>query len=148
MSTQPTVDRAASAEHTSPSLTPASDTRERVLTRIREDSSFLLATHEAPDGDAIGSLIALHGMLTSLGKNATMLIGPRYLPLPSEYRFLALEHLIQEPPTDVAQCTVVLLDCGSSDRNPTAALRDGAHLLKHRPSPRQHALRHHQLRRR
>jgi bifunctional oligoribonuclease and PAP phosphatase NrnA len=134
MSTQPALDRSSSTEHRRPSLTPtsASDAtlaRELVLARIREDSRFLLATHEAPDGDAIGSLIALHGLLTSLGKDATMLIDPADQPLPGEYRFLASEHPVQEPPTDIAQRTVVLLDCGSSDRNPTAALRDGAHLL-------------------
>jgi len=34
-------------------------TRELVLERIREDSSFVLATHENPDGDALGSLVGI-----------------------------------------------------------------------------------------
>jgi phosphoesterase RecJ-like protein len=37
--------------------------------------------------------------------------------------------MITQPPPDMPGWTVVLLDCGSIDRNPTAALRRGAHLL-------------------
>jgi phosphoesterase RecJ-like protein len=46
-----------------------------------------------------------------------------------EYRFFALEGLIQTPPTDIAERTVVFLDCGNIDRNSASVLRDGAHLL-------------------
>lgn len=53
------------------------DAREQVLTRLREDTLFLLAAHEGLDGDAIGSLIALHGLLTGMGKQSSILIGPR-----------------------------------------------------------------------
>ena len=30
----------------------------------------MLATHEHPDGDALGSLIAMQGLLTALGKDS------------------------------------------------------------------------------
>ncbi len=43
------------------------DSRELVLQRIREDSRFVLATHENMDGDAFGSLVAMQGLLTALG---------------------------------------------------------------------------------
>src|SRR5471032_3134176 len=92
-------------------------TRELVLARIREDSSFVLATHENPDGDALGSLIAMHGLLSALGKDSAMFISPHDLPLPREYRVFPLEGLIQEPPDDIASRTVVFLDCGNIDRN-------------------------------
>jgi len=104
-------------------------TRELVLARIREDSSFVLATHENPDGDALGSLIAMQGLLTALGKDSAMFISPHDLPLPREYRVFPLEGLIQEPPADIANRTVVFLDCGNIDRNSASVLRDGAHLL-------------------
>ena len=45
-------------------------TRERVLERIREDSRFVLAAHEGPDGDALGSLVGMQGLLTALGKDS------------------------------------------------------------------------------
>ncbi|MDQ6810386.1 MAG: DHH family phosphoesterase [Actinomycetota bacterium] len=104
-------------------------TRERVLERIREDSRFVLATHENPDGDALGSLLGMQGLLSALGKDATMFIAPEDLPLPHEYRIFSLEGLIQAPPTDIAERTVVFLDCGNIDRNSAGVLRDGAHLL-------------------
>jgi bifunctional oligoribonuclease and PAP phosphatase NrnA len=103
--------------------------RELVLERIRQDTRFVLATHENPDGDALGSLVAMHGLLSALGKDAEMFIAPAEFPLPEEYRFFALQDLIQEPPRDIAQRTVVFLDCGNIDRNSAQVLRDGAHLL-------------------
>ena len=73
-------------------------TRERVLERIREDSRFVLATHENPDGDALGSLVGMQGLLTALGKDSAMFIAPDDLPLPNEYRIFPLDGLIQAPP--------------------------------------------------
>ncbi|HEY5035045.1 MAG TPA: DHH family phosphoesterase, partial [Candidatus Dormibacteraeota bacterium] len=104
-------------------------TRERVLARIREDSRFVLAAHERPDGDALGSLVGMQGLLSALGKDSAMFIAPEDLPLPLEYRFFALDGLIQAPPADVAERTVVFLDCGNIDRNSAGVLRDGAQLL-------------------
>jgi bifunctional oligoribonuclease and PAP phosphatase NrnA len=104
-------------------------TRELVLERIREDQRFVLAAHENPDGDALGSLVAMQGLLSALGKDSAMFISPDDLPLPREYRFFALDGLIRQPPADVAERTVVFLDCGNIDRNSASVLRDGAHLL-------------------
>jgi len=103
--------------------------RREVLDRLRRDSSFVLATHEGPDGDALGSLVAMHGLLTSLGKRSEMFISQQDLPLPREYRMFPLEGLISQPPPDVAERTVVFLDCGNIDRNSAGVLRDGARLL-------------------
>jgi phosphoesterase RecJ-like protein len=109
---------------------PAPDvTRELVLARIREDQRFVLATHENPDGDALGSLVAMHGVLSALGKETAMFVSPHDLPLPQEYSLFELDGLIQEPPPDIVERTVVLLDCGNIDRNSASVLRDGAHLL-------------------
>ncbi|HXW58306.1 MAG TPA: DHH family phosphoesterase [Solirubrobacteraceae bacterium] len=104
-------------------------TRELALERLREDERFVLATHEHPDGDALGSLVAMRGLLSALGKETAMFIAPEDLPLPREYRVFELEDLIAEPPADVAQRTVVLLDCGNIDRNSAGLLRDGRHLI-------------------
>jgi phosphoesterase RecJ-like protein len=104
-------------------------TRELVLARIREDQSFVLATHEHPDGDALGSLVAMQGLLSSLGKDSFMFISPNDLPLPHEYDLFDLAGLIQEPPSAIVERTVVFLDCGNIDRNSASVLRDGAHLL-------------------
>ena len=104
-------------------------TRGLVLERIQQDTSFVLATHENPDGDALGSLVAMQGLLSALGKDSAMYISPQDLPLPREYRYFPLEGLIGEPPPDIARRTVVFLDCGNIDRNSASVLRDGAHLI-------------------
>ncbi len=104
-------------------------TREWVLERIRADARFVLAAHEGPDGDALGSLEGMQGLLTALGKDSQMFIAPEDLPLPYEYRFFALDGLISSPPTDIAQRTVVFLDCGNIDRNSASVLQQGRHLL-------------------
>jgi phosphoesterase RecJ-like protein len=104
-------------------------TREQVLERIREDSGFVLAAHESPDGDALGSLVGMQGLLTALGKDSAMFIAPSDLPLPNEYRIFSLDGLIRAPPADIAERTVVFLDCGNIDRNSASVLRDGKHLL-------------------
>lgn len=108
---------------------PAQAAREQVIERIREDGRFVLATHENPDGDALGSLVGMQGLLRALGKDSSMFIGGADLPLPAEYRMLALDGLIQEAPADIAERTVVFLDCGNIDRNSASVLRDGRHLL-------------------
>ena len=104
-------------------------TREQVLQRLRADSAFVLATHESPDGDALGSLVGMQGLLRQLGKDSEIYIAPDDLPLPLEYRMFELENLIQTPPADIARRTVVFLDCGNIDRISASVLRDGAHLV-------------------
>ena len=54
--------------------------RELVLQRIREDTRFVLAAHENPDGDALGSLVAMQGLLSALGKDSEMFIAPAEFP--------------------------------------------------------------------
>jgi bifunctional oligoribonuclease and PAP phosphatase NrnA len=107
----------------------AASTRERVLDRLREDERFVLAAHEHPDGDALGSLVGMQEILTVLGKDSAMYISPDDLPLPYEYEIFPMGGAIQAPPADIAERTVVFLDCGNIDRNSAAVLRDGAHLL-------------------
>ena len=107
----------------------AAATREQVVQRIRSDRRFVLATHENPDGDALGSLVGMQGLLAALGKEVAMFIAPEDLPVPREYRGLPLSHLIQAPPEDIAQRTVIFLDCGNIDRSSARVLRDGAHLV-------------------
>ena len=99
--------------------------RELTLAALREAEKLIVITHENPDGDAIGSLVAMQGILSALGKDCPMFIAREDLPLPEEYRFLPLAGLVSEPPADLDQRTVVFLDCGNLDRNPAEAFRPG-----------------------
>lgn len=87
-----------------------------VATLARADK-LLLCTHEHPDGDALGSLAAMQLALTQLGKDALSFMRADEFPLPYEYRFLSVERLVTEVPADLADRTVVFLDCGNIDRN-------------------------------
>jgi phosphoesterase RecJ-like protein len=100
--------------------------REQVLEALRSADRFVLVTHENPDGDALGSLVAMQGLLRSLGKDTVMFIAPDEFPLPYEYRFFSLDGLVTEPPSDIGDRMVVFLDCGNIDRNP--AVLNGAPL--------------------
>ena len=105
-------------------------TRSQVLDEIRAADRFILVTHENPDGDALGSLVAMHEILGRLGKDTLMFMAADEFPLPHEYRFFRLDGLISVPPEDVEERTIVFLDCGNIDRNPADLLkRDGAHIL-------------------
>src|SRR5437879_4512532 len=108
----------------------ARSSREQVLDELRLANKLIVVTHENPDGDALGSLAAMQGILAELGKDSMPFVGERDLPLPTEYRFLELPGLITAPPPDVGERTVVFLDCGNLERNPAEALRlDETHIV-------------------
>ena len=104
--------------------------QEQVVNELRAAHKLLLTTHENPDGDALGSLLAMHDILTQLGKDSLMYMSPDEFPLPWEYRGLHFEGLVGAPPDDVAERTIVFLDCGNIDRMPVDFLQaDGLHVL-------------------
>jgi len=98
---------------------------ERVGAELRTRDRFLLTAHEGPDGDALGSLLGMHHLLIALGKDSVMFLAAKEFPLPIEYRFLPLEEVFHEPPADMADRTVVFLDCGNIDRMPVDFLTNG-----------------------
>jgi phosphoesterase RecJ-like protein len=98
---------------------------ERVAGELRTRDRFLLTAHEGPDGDALGSLLGMHKVLTQLGKDSVMFMAAKEFPLPVEYRFLPLEEVFHEPPADMADRTVIFLDCGNIDRMPVEWLTSG-----------------------
>jgi bifunctional oligoribonuclease and PAP phosphatase NrnA len=98
---------------------------ERVAAEIRRRDRFLLTAHEGPDGDALGSLLGMHQLLTALGKDSVMFLAAKEFPLPIEYRFLPLEEVFHEPPADLSDRTIVFLDCGNVDRMPVDFLTEG-----------------------
>ncbi len=102
---------------------------ERVVAELRARDRFLLTAHEGPDGDALGSLLGMHRLLTQLGKDSVMFLAAKEFPLPIEYRFLPLEEVFHEPPADMADRTVVFLDCGNIDRMPVDFLTEGGNDL-------------------
>ena len=104
--------------------------REQIVSELQQADKLLLTTHENPDGDALGSLLATHWILESLGKDSLMFMSPDEFPLPWEYRSWQFDGLVGSPPDDVAERVVVFLDCGNIDRMPVDFLKsDGMHIL-------------------
>lgn len=88
-----------------------------VVAALRDNERFVVTSHEAPDGDALGSLLAMGLGLRQLGKDVVMFLGGP-APLPREYRFLELEKvgLLRARPTDFAERVLVAVDCASANR--------------------------------
>jgi phosphoesterase RecJ-like protein len=105
--------------------------QDKVVEELREADKFLLTTHENPDGDALGSLLAMHWILEQLGKDSLMYMSPDEFPLPWEYRNWTFDaRLVGAPPDDVGERTIVFLDCGNIDRMPVDFLQaEGLHIL-------------------
>jgi phosphoesterase RecJ-like protein len=82
---------------------------------IRGHDRFLVATHENPDGDALGSLLATKLMLEQLGKDVLIYLAGE-VPLPREYQFMELGELIRKPPTDAHQRVLLAVDCANERR--------------------------------
>jgi phosphoesterase RecJ-like protein len=86
-----------------------------VAAALRGHDRFLVTTHENPDGDALGSLLATTLALRQLGKDAVMYLGGQ-APLPGEYRFMGLDELRRALPDDAAERVLVAVDCANESR--------------------------------
>jgi phosphoesterase RecJ-like protein len=88
---------------------------EAVVEALRAHDRFLVTTHENPDGDALGSLLATTLGLRQLGKDAYMYLAG-HAPLPGEYTFMPLDELKREVPTEVGERVVIAVDCANESR--------------------------------
>ena len=86
-----------------------------VVDAIRGHERFLLTTHENPDGDALGSLLATKLAFDQLGKDSVMVLHGD-APLPGEYGFMPLAELQRRWPDDVSERVLVALDCANESR--------------------------------
>jgi phosphoesterase RecJ-like protein len=88
---------------------------ETVVRALGDNDKFLVATHENPDGDALGSMLAATLGLRELGKDAVMYLSGE-APLPGEYGFLPLEEVNRIVPDDVGERVLLALDCANERR--------------------------------
>ena len=96
-------------------LTPPTSDLAAVAEAIRAHDRFLLTTHENPDGDALGSLLAAKLTLDALGKDSVMVLSGQ-APLPAEYKFMPLDGLLRAMPDDVGERVLFALDCANESR--------------------------------
>ncbi len=86
-----------------------------VADALRANDRFVVVSHENPDGDSLGSLLAMTLALRQLGKDAVMYLSGD-TPLPREYAFMPFEDLERHVPSDIADRVLVAVDCAKADR--------------------------------
>ncbi len=85
-----------------------------VAAALRSRQSFILTSHARPDGDAVGSQLALAHALDALGKSVRLIDRD---PAPAPYAgFPGVARLEATPRTDATADAVVFLECSSRDR--------------------------------
>ncbi|HEY3765765.1 MAG TPA: bifunctional oligoribonuclease/PAP phosphatase NrnA [Gaiellales bacterium] len=88
----------------------------RAVAALRSADRVVIATHENPDGDAIGSLVAAAAGLRGLGKEVRTYLEP-CSSIPSELRLLDVSRLERQlDPAGLAGWTLLALDCATVRR--------------------------------
>jgi phosphoesterase RecJ-like protein len=100
-----------------------------VAEALRSNDRFIVTTHENPDGDALGSLLAMTFALRELGKDASMYLFGE-VPIPNEYAFMNFAGIVRGPNPDSSGQVIVALDCANERRlGPETALLEKAQLV-------------------
>ena len=99
---------------------------DQIISRLKNSRSVLIATHVNPDGDAIGSLLAMGLALEALNIEVKLFCQS---PIPALYRFLPWSHRVCRFPGNIHKYdAAVILDCGEFER-----VGDSVELLKRIP---------------
>lgn len=99
------------------------DLCQQIADILRSEKSFLVLTHYRPDGDAVGSQLALVILLKNLGKQVEAWNDDG---VPAKFLFLPQSELIQKPPAEPRDFDVVIaIDVSTWSRVGTAAQRIG-----------------------
>jgi phosphoesterase RecJ-like protein len=85
----------------------------RILEGIRESRTFCVAGHIRPDGDCVGSQLALALALRNEGKKVACWNED---PIPQKYEFLDPDHLFQKPKRGQSFDCVIATDAASFER--------------------------------
>jgi phosphoesterase RecJ-like protein len=87
---------------------------EQIIHQIKKSAHLLIASHAQPDGDAVGSLIALGLAIGRLSLKTTLY---NESPIPAVYRFLpSVERIVRHIKKVNTYDTAIILDCGDLSR--------------------------------
>lgn len=86
---------------------------ERINEEIAANSTFLITTHENPDGDAVGSSLALANYLVRIGKDVTLYYKD---PVPDLYGFLPMAETVLHAIPTRSYDVCFVLDIGEFKR--------------------------------
>lgn len=104
MAARPTIGTRSSAQQIAQAL-------------LEPDARPVISSHHNPDADAIGSMLGLARALRAAGQSVVLAHADGPVP-PSDLAFLlaADEQVLAEPPGDLAERTLVTVDCASEKR--------------------------------
>lgn len=86
-----------------------------VLALLKENQSFVLTAHISPDGDSLGSMLALYEFLVRQGKQVTVVLDDT---IPNVYRMLPYWDVIRsvDEISAISPDLLVILDASTLDR--------------------------------
>ena len=105
--------------------------RDQVLQEIANAERFILVTHENPDGDALGSLVAMQEVLSALGKDSRDVHGRGRVPAALRVPLLRARRAgsVVRPTTPGAARSCSWTAATSTATRRDELKRDGAHIL-------------------
>jgi bifunctional oligoribonuclease and PAP phosphatase NrnA len=124
------------SEGRTPSGAEALHPMQAILAALREGEKYLVCSHSRPDGDAVGSMLAMGMLLRQMGKRVDIVAADR---VPAVYRNLpgadAIRHVMRvHGPYDA----VVLLECDGLERTRLRGLERMFHInIDHHASGKQ-----------
>ena len=86
----------------------------KLLNLIKQSNSFIIAGHINPEGDSIGSCLALALGLKKMGKKNICVVSKD--PVPENLKFLPSSATIKHKPPHRAYDLAVLVDCNGIER--------------------------------
>jgi phosphoesterase RecJ-like protein len=86
----------------------------QIIQQLKNSRRVFIASHANPDGDAVGSLVAMGALLDAMNIQNILY---NESPIPAVYRFLpSVERIQQQIDAKIDFDTAVILDCGSIER--------------------------------
>ena len=100
----------------------ATERMQAILDVLRQGKRFLVCSHARPDGDAVGSMLAMGMLLEQLGKRADLVTADR---IPNSHRGLPrAEDIRTAPRVHGSYDAAILLECDGLERTRLRGLED------------------------
>ena len=88
-------------------------TLDEILQTMKESNSFIILTHDNPDGDAIGSSLAVATVLKELGKTNIDVVVKE---CPANFKVLPNADMIKHEGQDISYDMAIVVDCPNVNR--------------------------------
>ncbi len=85
----------------------------KIISKIKESNKIAIMSHIMPDGDNVGSSLALYGALKKAGKEVRFILDDE---IPKVYKFLNNSDKVEKPGENEHFDIVIALDCGDASR--------------------------------